>query len=51
MFDMIPDGRPNGLVSRSDLGARSTFGDVRIVLNWLEELNARVPAGPRFLRP
>jgi hypothetical protein len=34
------------VVSRNDPGVRNTFGDVRVVLNWTEELNARVPAGP-----
>lgn len=51
MFDMLPDGRLIGVVSRNDPGARDTFGDVRVVLNWSEELNERVPAGPRSLRP
>jgi Tol biopolymer transport system component len=44
MFDILPDGRFIGVVSRNDPGVRNTFGDVRVVLNWHEELNRRLPA-------
>jgi serine/threonine-protein kinase len=45
MFDILPDGRFIGVVSRNDPGLSPTFGDVRIVLNWSEELRQRVPLG------
>jgi serine/threonine-protein kinase len=42
-WDLLPDGRFVGLVraSQSDVGFRQA--DVRVVLNWFEELKQRVP--------
>jgi serine/threonine-protein kinase len=43
-FDMLPDGRFVALASpgQADSGA-NTMTEVRVVLNWFEELKARVP--------
>jgi len=41
-FDLLPDGRLIGVVTRSDSG-RSIYSDLRVVLNWVEELKQRVP--------
>jgi len=43
-FDIFPDGRFIGIVStdRADTSAQSA-AEIRVVLNWLEELKTRVP--------
>jgi eukaryotic-like serine/threonine-protein kinase len=43
-FDMLPDGRFVALITpgQTDAGANSVI-EVRVVLNWFEELKARVP--------
>lgn len=43
-FDVLPDGRLIGVVTRYESG-RSIYSDLRVVLNWLEELRQRVPVG------
>ncbi len=42
-FDLLPDGRMLGLVTRTD-SARSLPSELRVVLNWFDELQQRVPA-------
>jgi hypothetical protein len=44
-FDVLPDGRFIGVVSsdRDDNVSAAGLRDIRIVLNWTEELKARVP--------
>jgi Tol biopolymer transport system component len=42
-FDVLPDGRLVGPVSLDASGA-TLQGEIRVVLNWFEELKARVPA-------
>ena len=41
-FDLLPDGRIIGVVNRSEVG-RTTDIEMRVVLNWFEELKQRVP--------
>ena len=41
-FDLLPDGRMIGVIARSDSG-RSSYSELRVVLNWFEELKQRVP--------
>ena len=41
-FDVLPDGRFVGLVPGS-LGPMTPNAELRIVLNWLDELKQRVP--------
>ncbi|MDP6608152.1 MAG: hypothetical protein QF463_03715, partial [Vicinamibacterales bacterium] len=41
-FDVSPDGRRFLTASDLDSGAG---GELRVVLNWFEELKARVPTG------
>jgi serine/threonine-protein kinase len=41
-FDLLPDGRIIGVVNRSEI-VRPARTDLRIVLNWFEELKQRVP--------
>jgi hypothetical protein len=43
-FDILPDGRFIGLVpiDRAE-SAASAVSEMRVVLNWTEELKARVP--------
>jgi hypothetical protein len=40
-FDLLPDGRLIGVVTRTDAG-RSLYSELRVVLNWQEELKQRV---------
>jgi hypothetical protein len=44
-FDTLPEGKFIGPVSPSeqDLGSGTIQPDMRVVLNWFEELKARVP--------
>ena len=43
-FDMLPDGRFVGLVPIDHTESRvPTVADIRVVLNWFEELKSRVP--------
>jgi len=43
--DILPDGRFVGLVQSGEAGSTDfTAGQIRVVLNWFEELKARVPA-------
>ena len=43
-FDVLPDGRFVGLVSNSDADPSSSLApQIRVVLNWTEELKQRVP--------
>ena len=44
-FDILPDGRFIGLVplDRTESGASNNAVEMRLVLNWFEELKARVP--------
>ena len=41
-FDLLPDGRIIGVVNRSEVG-RTTDIEMRVVLNWFEELKQRIP--------
>jgi dipeptidyl aminopeptidase/acylaminoacyl peptidase len=44
-FDVLPDGRFVGLVSSGDADPSSVLApQIRVVLNWFEELKARVPS-------
>jgi serine/threonine-protein kinase len=45
-YDILPDGRFVGLVSGSEPQQTddATTSQIRVVVNWFEELNARVPA-------
>jgi hypothetical protein len=38
----MPDGRLIGIVSGDEAASRG-FGEMRLVLNWFEELKQRVP--------
>jgi len=42
-WDIMPDGRVIGIVSDADNAARSATTELRVVLNWFEELKQRVP--------
>ncbi len=42
-WDMLPDGRLIGITSATDPAARSSSSEIQVVLNWFEELKARVP--------
>ena len=42
-WDILPDGRVIGIVSDVDNAARSATTELRLVLNWFEELKQRVP--------
>ena len=42
-FDILPDGRFVGLAPASDLEVDATSNQIRIVLNWSEELKRLVP--------
>lgn len=47
VYDILPDGRFVGIVPPSELGTRGPVTvaapEFRIVLNWFDELKARVP--------
>jgi serine/threonine-protein kinase len=42
-WDILPDGRLIGLVAEGDDEARSTSSEIRLAVNWFEELKQRVP--------
>ncbi len=43
-FDMLPDGRLIGLVPVDDSGGTALASrEIKVVLNWMEELKQRVP--------
>ena len=44
-YDILPDGRFVGLVNTNEpeAGRSAVTPDIRLVLNWFEELKARVP--------
>jgi len=42
-YDLLPDGRIVSVASSPTLGAFGT-GEVRVVLNWFEELKRMAPA-------
>ena len=47
VFDVLPDGRFVGLVFAEEAGtSRVAASDVRVVLNWFEELKQKVPTRP-----
>jgi Tol biopolymer transport system component len=43
VFDLLPDGRMIGAVTRLGAGFDGLTWEIRVVLNWLEELKANVP--------
>jgi eukaryotic-like serine/threonine-protein kinase len=42
VFDLLPDGRIVGAIAPSEVG-RTASPDLRVVLNWFEDLKQRVP--------
>jgi serine/threonine-protein kinase len=44
MFDLLPDGRMIGVVTRGEVEAGSIYRELRVVLNWSEELAERLAA-------
>ena len=42
-WDILPDGRFIGLVSGTEGGTRTRTSELRVVLNWFEELKQKVP--------
>ena len=42
-YDMMPDGRILGLVNPLEQGAQGSPQEIRVVLNWFEELKAKLP--------
>jgi Tol biopolymer transport system component len=44
VFDTLPDGKFIGPISASESGPATSQSEIRVVLNWFEELNTRVPA-------
>ena len=42
-WDILPDGRFIGIVSSAEDAPRSSYSEIRLVLNWFEELKQRVP--------
>jgi serine/threonine-protein kinase len=43
VYDILPDGRFVGLVPGSDVAQQDLVSELRVVLNWFEELKHRVP--------
>jgi serine/threonine protein kinase len=43
MYDMMPDGRILGIVTPGQAGGENPAAEIFVVLNWFEELKARVP--------
>jgi eukaryotic-like serine/threonine-protein kinase len=43
MFDQMPDGRMLGLINRGQLGSTPQHDEIRVVINWLDELRPRLP--------
>ena len=46
LYDVMPDGRFVGMRPIGDLRPVYQAGEIHIVLNWFEELNARVQPSP-----
>jgi hypothetical protein len=42
-YDMMPDGRILGLVNPLEQGGTGAASEVRVVLNWFEELKGKLP--------
>ena len=42
-WDILPDGRFIGIASTTDDAVRGSSPEMRVVLNWFEELKQRVP--------
>ncbi|MDP3719512.1 MAG: protein kinase [Acidobacteriota bacterium] len=42
-WDVLPDGRLIGITPASDGSPRRSFSEIRVVMNWFEELRQRVP--------
>ncbi|MGQ0736396.1 MAG: protein kinase domain-containing protein [Acidobacteriota bacterium] len=42
-FDLMPDGRFVGLINPAELSGVQPGGELRVVLNWTEELKQKVP--------
>jgi hypothetical protein len=42
-FDILPDGRFVGLIPTSELEAAGTETEMRVVINWFEELKRLAP--------
>ena len=42
-YDMMPDGRILGLTSAADDAGTSGLPEIRVVLNWFEELKGKLP--------
>ncbi|HEX6657373.1 MAG TPA: hypothetical protein VF065_04780, partial [Ilumatobacter sp.] len=42
-FDMTPDGKFIGLIAPGDTSGTNSSSQINVVLNWFEELKARVP--------
>ena len=42
-WDILPDGRFIGITSTTEDAARGSSSEMRLVLNWFEELKQRVP--------
>jgi hypothetical protein len=43
-YDVLPDGRFIGLVAEGSEDASVIPGEIRVVLNWMDELKRLVPA-------
>jgi hypothetical protein len=43
-YDVLPDGRFIGLVAEGSEDASVIPGEIRVVLNWFEELKRLLPA-------
>ena len=43
LYDMMPDGRILGIVTPGQGSAENPTAEILIVLNWFEELKARIP--------
>jgi hypothetical protein len=41
-YDVLPDGRFVGLITEDQ--SRRALTEIRVILNWFDELNAKVPA-------
>jgi hypothetical protein len=42
-FDILPDGRMIGLIAPADATGTSGLAELRVVMNWFQELAQRVP--------
>ncbi|MDP2321980.1 MAG: protein kinase [Acidobacteriota bacterium] len=42
-WDVLPDGRLIGITPASDGSPRRSFSEIRVVLNWFDELRQRMP--------